>query len=54
MKCQKESVPTVNLLKLCDAPTGLRFKNFTFCHTVYVCFVFISEQIETFALYIAN
>jgi len=31
------------------------FKNFTFCpHTVFMCFVFISEQIATFAPYDIN
>jgi hypothetical protein len=33
---------------------GLIFKNFTFCHTVFVCFVFISEQRAISALYNAN
>jgi hypothetical protein len=39
---------------LCDAITGLTFKNFTFCHTILLCFVFISQQIANFALYNAN
>ena len=37
-----------------DAPTGLIFKNFTFCQTVFTCFVFISEQTATFAPYHIN
>jgi hypothetical protein len=32
-----------------DAPTGLVSHNFAFCHTVFMSFVFISEQIATFA-----
>jgi hypothetical protein len=27
------------------APAGLVFKNFTFCHILFICFVFISKQI---------
>jgi hypothetical protein len=38
-----------------DAPTDLTFKNFTFCpHSVFLCFVFISEQIAAFAPYNIN
>jgi len=47
----------INLLK----PIGyvmhqrvLTVKNFTFCHTELVCFVFISQQIATFPPYNAN
>ena len=47
---------TFNLLKSTSAcaPTGLTFKNFTFCHTKFVCFVFISEQTATFVPYNVN
>jgi hypothetical protein len=37
-----------------DAPTGKTLKNFTFCHNVFMCFVFISEQIVAFAPYNIN
>ena len=38
-----------------DAPTVLAFKNFTFCpRSVFMCFVFVSEQIATFAPYNIN
>ena len=36
----------INLLKaywLCDAPTGLQFKTFTFCHTV-LCVLYLSQN----------
>jgi len=33
-----------------DAPTGLTFENFTFSHTVYVWFVFTSEQIDFYLI----
>jgi len=54
---QAHEIRLFNLLKaywLCDAPTGLTYKNFTFCHTVFVCFVFTSGQVAAFALYNAN
>jgi hypothetical protein len=36
---------------LLDVPTGLTFKNSTFCpHSVFMCIVFISEQTATFVL----
>jgi len=34
--------------------TRLAFNNFTFCHTVFMCFVFISEQTATCATYSIN
>jgi len=40
---------------LCDVPTDLTFNNFTFrLHSVFVGYVFISEQIATFVLYNDN
>jgi hypothetical protein len=40
---------------LLDAPTDLTFNNSTFCpHSVFMCFVFISEQTATFALHNIN
>jgi hypothetical protein len=37
-------------------PQGLKFKNFTriFCHTVFMCFVFILEHMATFAPHNTN
>jgi hypothetical protein len=52
-----QTFSTLNLLKPTGyviEPTGLTIKNFTFRHTVFVCFVFISEQITSFVLYNAN
>jgi len=34
--------------------TGFTFKNFTFCHTVFMCFVFIWEQTATYSPYKLN
>jgi len=42
-------------LALLDAPTALKFSNSTFCSkAVFTCFVFISEQTETYVLYSIN
>ena len=35
-------------------PPGLKFKNSTWCLLYIKCFVWISEQTATFALYIIN
>jgi len=34
--------------------TRLAFNNFTFCHTIFMCFVFISEQTATSSPYNMN
>jgi hypothetical protein len=36
------------------APTGLTLQNLHSAHTVFMCFVFISEQTTTYALYNVN
>ena len=42
-------------LTLLDAPTALTFSNSSFCHNaVFTCFVFISQQTETYVLYSIN
>jgi hypothetical protein len=41
-------------VSLCTVPTGLTFKNSTWCSLCVECFVRISEQTATFALYNIN
>ena len=52
-RCNIPQICNINLLLISywifAAPTGLKMKNFIFCHTAFMCFVSISEQIATFA-----
>jgi len=36
----------INFYWLCDAPTGLTFKNFTFCHTLFVFRIYLRTNCE--------
>jgi hypothetical protein len=36
---------------LCDAPTGLKFKDFTFCHTVFVFCIYLRTNSDLCHLY---
>jgi hypothetical protein len=57
---EEEDLPTciaqcLNQLRHRVPPTILTYKNFTFCsHSVFVCFVRISEQTAIISLYSIN